>query len=452
MEITLRQAEKDFVLRRKHGKIHIKKYIGTGGKVVIPSFIDGMPVTKTEQWLFHGSDITEVVIPETLRYIGNGTFIFCKLLRKVTFCSKVYIGAGAFHFSGLEEISGIGYIAGGILDRFTFSETPFYNNTEEFIVGDFLIWYHGDKEVYTVPPHIKKIGFLAFRDSKVKSLILPDGLKEISNLFLYGSGIRSLHIPDSVEKVGRGSLDLPDLEDITLPEDFARRKGWQPPLGLKIPVINDTQVMVDKDGDVLEYENVSCIFCRDNRTYRYSQREKQIFPERLEYLRDTRLFSLAFINVFKNDTFKVGDSRRTFDSPFIFPTQYKDGRRRFRFIFDLKDSYGEVLMFFPVMPYGAWSNPQPALADFYNACLTNGRDGKFLDLELYDGHILEQDIPFRIKAEIAFLRCTSGYRLTEASRNNYREYFRFHRKKLHRLLQKDGYGKMKIFFDDFTGV
>ena len=33
MEMTLEQAEKEFMLERKHGKIHIKKYIGVGGNV-----------------------------------------------------------------------------------------------------------------------------------------------------------------------------------------------------------------------------------------------------------------------------------------------------------------------------------------------------------------------------------------------------------------------------------
>ena len=54
MEITLEQAEKEFVLNRKHGKIHIKKYIGGSGNVTIPEFIDGMPVTKIEKMAFFG--------------------------------------------------------------------------------------------------------------------------------------------------------------------------------------------------------------------------------------------------------------------------------------------------------------------------------------------------------------------------------------------------------------
>ena len=42
---------------------------------------------------------------------------------------------------------------------------------------------------------------------------------------------------------------------------------------------------------------------------------------------------------------------------------------------------------------------------------------------MYDGNILDQEIPFRIKAEIAYMRCNSGYRLSEAAIDNYKNYY-----------------------------
>ena len=86
MEMTLEQAEKKFVLRRKHGKIHIKKYIGSGEKVVIPRYIGGLPVTKIDSWalsaMTYDLDVNEIVIPDTVRYIGSAAFDFCKSLKK----------------------------------------------------------------------------------------------------------------------------------------------------------------------------------------------------------------------------------------------------------------------------------------------------------------------------------------------------------------------------------
>ena len=56
---------------------------------------------------------------------------------------------------------------------------------------------------------------------------------------------------------------------------------------------------------------------------------------------------------------------------------------------------------------------------------------------------LAQEIPFRIKAEIAYMRCNSGYRLSEAAIDNYKNYFTYHRKKLDKLLEKDKYRELK---------
>ena len=451
MKITLEQAEKDFVLKRRHGKIHIKKYIGKGGNVSVPEFIDGMPVTKIEQMAFFGSDITAAVIPRTVRYIGESAFCLCKSLKKVSFASKVFIRRNAFYISGLDEISGIGFIEGNELDAFGFKCTPFLENTETFILGNKLLWCRSETEVYTVPSDIRVIGYRAFADSKIRKIILQDGLKEIGSHAFICAETESLRIPDSVEKMGANAFwGCDSLNDLRLPKDFALRDGWSGELGLNVPVFDDTQLFADNNDDVLIYRDVSRIICK-NTVYRerHKQREKQIFPQRLEYLKEPVLLAYAYVNVFRNDSFKVGDVKEVFNKELIFRFYCGDGRRRFRLIFDLNDSCAEVLLYFPVLPFIKNSDPQTDLIGFYNSCITNGKDGRFFDLDMYDGHILEQDIPFRIKAEIAFLRCTSNYRLTECARNIYRNYFEFHRKKLNRLLQKEGYGKLKEFFDEF---
>ena len=45
------------------------------------------------------------------------------------------------------------------------------------------------------------------------------------------------------------------------------------------------------------------------------------------------------------------------------------------------------------------SSPRPKLKyvfDFYDQCLLIGKDGRFIDFDMYDGNILDQEIPFRI--------------------------------------------------------
>ena len=436
MEMTLEQAEKEYVLRRKHGKIHIKKYTGSGGKIVIPRYIGGLPVTKIDDWAFSAlkrePGVTEVVIPDTVRCIGDAAFDFCRSLKKVSFCSRISIGRCAFYNSGLEEISGVEHISGDDMNM-AFDHTPFYENNEVFIVGDKLLWCHMEADEYVVPPHIKTIYYIAFRNSRIRKVILPDGLKDIENLAFCGAETEYLNVPDSVEKVGANAFYINGLREISLPDDFGKREGWQRPL-----------------DDVLEYKDVRCVFCKDTYMgYTSKQRKKQIFPERMEYLKNPRLLSYAYENVFRNDTFKVGNGRKAFEPGLIYKTQYKDCRRRFRLVFELSDTRAEVLMYFPMLPYRNMEMSHSELVEFYNACITNDSEGRFFDFDMYDGHILEQDIPFRIKAEIACERCSCRYRLSETALSVYREYFRFHRKKLYRFLERVEYEELKVFFDGF---
>ena len=396
------------------------------------------------------SVITEAVLPDTVKYIGISAFNSCKNMKKITLCAKTYIQSHVFFNSGLEEINGIEYLAGDLVDAYTFMQTPFFEKNETFILGDRLLWCRSEAETFNVPSHIKSIGRYAFWCSKVKHINFPEGLKEIGNLAFFCSALASVRIPDSVEKLGGGAFSgCKDLTDIHLPMDFGRRKGWDSWLGFMLPVINDTQLFDDNDeDDVLVYKDVSCITFKSAVPFcKRKLREKQVFPERLEYLKRPKQLSSAHVNVFRNDDFIVEKQEKVFTYDYFF---YPNNRRkRFIIVFELKDIYAEVLFYFPMMPYGAVWKDHLELSDFYSRCITNGSDGKFFDFDLYDGHILEQIIPFRIKAEIAYLRCTSNYRLTKEALQRYKEYFILHRKKLERILNKSTDIRIKEFFDEF---
>lgn len=432
----------DFVIIRKHGKAHIKKYVGSGGKVVIPSSIDGMPVTKLETMSFSRTNISELVVPSSIKYIKSNSFFCCKELKKITFQGPVYLEGTMFLGSGLEEVEGLEYIYGRLGEGYLFKCTKFFESIETLILRDTLLWCKSDVEEYVVPSHVKKIGRWAFWGSKIKRIILPDNLEFIGCLAFADSSVEEVKIPDSV-KIVEGSIfyGCESLKEVILPKDFGLRRGWHNALGLKKRVINDTQINVDYDDNLI-YENVKCIACHDNGYYR----EKQIFPERMEYLKNPKLLSHARVNVFKNDTFKIVEDGKVFSMYAFNPYSSSAIQRRHIFIFDLKDAYAEILFFFPMNPYEPLGKHHPELVDFYNQCLVMGKDGKFIDLDLYDKNILNQEIPFRIKAEIAYMRCESGYRLSEKAKDNYKEYLRYHRKKLDKLLEKDQYRELKEFF------
>jgi hypothetical protein len=98
--------------------ILIKQYSGKGGKVIIPAKIEDLPVRELAQAAFLASDtlmkvydgpgtnITSVVIPETVTHMGNYCFDGIENLTSVTIQGKnVRIGVWAFaHCTNLSEL------------------------------------------------------------------------------------------------------------------------------------------------------------------------------------------------------------------------------------------------------------------------------------------------------------------------------------------------------------
>lgn len=73
-------------------------YTGTETKVTVPAVVDGKNVTAVLDDAFSGrNDITEVVLPRTVTYIGLRAFSLCTSLKSVTGTDRVVeIGDGAF--------------------------------------------------------------------------------------------------------------------------------------------------------------------------------------------------------------------------------------------------------------------------------------------------------------------------------------------------------------------
>ena len=172
----------DYEIIRKHGKVHIKKYVGDGGKVVIPSIIDGMPVTKLETMSFSDSKVSELIIPSSIKYIKSNAFLCCKELRKVTFQGSVYLDGAMFLGSGLEEVEGLDYLKGRLEDGYVFKGTKFFQSIETLIIGDTLLWCKSDTEEYVVPSRVKKIGRIPSKLLKMKKCFQCMHLIHINHL------------------------------------------------------------------------------------------------------------------------------------------------------------------------------------------------------------------------------------------------------------------------------
>lgn len=129
----------DYTYTVSNGEATISRYSGTEKDVVIPSELDGYPVTGIGPRTFYSKSITSVVIPDTVRDIGKAAFQFCDDMESVTLGNNIE----------------------------TIGEYAFY----ECI--------------------------------KVKSLVLPNSLKTIGNYALVcSSSLKYLFVPESVTSIG----------------------------------------------------------------------------------------------------------------------------------------------------------------------------------------------------------------------------------------------------------
>ena len=160
-----------FVYTVYEGEAIILQCVGLSGEVVIPSTLDGAPVTTIWDFAFYNcKDITSLVIPETVREFREEDSTF-----------GVFFGCDA-------------------LVRFTVSE----RNPSYYAEGDCLV---------------EKATGRVIRGGNLPAPVIPKGAKSIGNWAFYGCDkLTSVEIPNSVTAIGEGAFNgCSHLASVTIP-------------------------------------------------------------------------------------------------------------------------------------------------------------------------------------------------------------------------------------------
>lgn len=243
--------------------ITLKKYEGNLENVEIPSEIKDMPVTEIDSTFSGNSDIKLVTIPDGVKIIGLTAFSNCKslaeinipdsvesiesaafkncsLLTKVTLPDSVAeISSGAF--SGCQNLESI-YIGSGLkqinIDALNglfagdskLQKIEVSPDNKAFTTdGNVLMSKDKTKIVYfpmsttgeyTVPDSVKEIGFRAFSQAGIDSIVLPENLETVGEYAFSGSKITSLQIPESVKNIGSFAFANLQIESLKIPSAF----------------------------------------------------------------------------------------------------------------------------------------------------------------------------------------------------------------------------------------
>ncbi len=228
-----------------NNEIKIVKYLGEELELIIPSEIEGLPVTNIDDYAFHSNEnltyieipnsvksigqsafdgclnLTAVKLPDSLNTIEKYLFLKCNSLKDIIIPdSVVSIEEGSFsNCTSLTKVnipSSVRQIMTNVFFKCTSLEeitvdknNPNYSdiggvlfNKEQTVLLNYAI---GKKDTfYEIPKSVTKIGAWAFTKSdNLESISIPEGVTQIDGAAFVGcSKLLDFNIPDSLIKVG----------------------------------------------------------------------------------------------------------------------------------------------------------------------------------------------------------------------------------------------------------
>jgi hypothetical protein len=223
--------------------ITITGYTGSNGVVAIPSTITDLPVTSLGDWAFYATGVTNVLIPDSVINIGDGTFFDCESLTNVTLGSSVTdIGDWAFGFSSslmsinfrgnAPSLGGSNVFYGNAATIYYLSgatnwgpmfdnhpavlwnpSVPFIYTTNSDGITLTITGYAGPGGAVTIPGGVNflpatTIGFSAFYGcGNITGVTISDNIISIEDFaFADCTNLTNVTIPNSVINIGDGAF------------------------------------------------------------------------------------------------------------------------------------------------------------------------------------------------------------------------------------------------------
>ena len=198
----------------------------TSGELIIPSTIEGKLVTKIgSEALKDCSNLTSIIIPDSVTTIGEYAFVSCSKLINITIPDSV-TSIGGWAFVSCTSLTGI-----NIPDTVTSIGYACFDNCTSLtsiIIPDSITSIEGGVFAnctaltsITIPDTVTSIGARAFSScSALVSILIPDSVTSIgNNAFTDCTSLTSISIPNSIKSIGDSTFTrCTSLTSITIPD------------------------------------------------------------------------------------------------------------------------------------------------------------------------------------------------------------------------------------------
>lgn len=149
-------------------------------------------LTKIGDYAFANcKELSDIIFPENLACIGDYSFMGCSFSQIVIPQSLKHIGEAAFAFTKIKTV---------------ICNSPYFQYIDNCLIDKKdmrLVACFSDNSEIRLPSGIAKIGDVAFSDSKVNSVVLPEGLISIGvRSFSYCENLSLIELPRSLSYIG----------------------------------------------------------------------------------------------------------------------------------------------------------------------------------------------------------------------------------------------------------
>lgn len=176
----------DYYVNEEKQYINITKYIGESKDVVIPAYIEDLPVRTIGIDSFANSSIESVVLPDTVEEVLDNAFDGCEMLKTIQFSANLKkICTQAFRkCSKLKKV----LLPQGLS-----------------IIGPEAFAYCGNVTEVYIPGSVEVIGHSAFgKTYALSTLTIEEGVSTLGQYgtFIDADALKKVTIPSSVETLG----------------------------------------------------------------------------------------------------------------------------------------------------------------------------------------------------------------------------------------------------------